>query len=86
MQGEIWAPTRADPNNSWTVRWAPDLPAHVIVAEGAAKIVDGKVKLFVCTDGNDEDAVLDTHEVIAELYESTKEDEALQKDIRDWRC
>ena len=55
------------------------------VAEGPAKIVNGKVKLFVCTDGNDEDAVLDTHEVIAELHEATSKDKELQEEIRNWR-
>ena len=44
--------------------------------------MNGKVKLFVCTDGNDEDAVLDTDEVIAELREPTKEDGEIQADIR----
>ena len=44
------------------------------MAEGRAKIENGKVKLFICTDGNDEDAVLDTHEVIAELHEATDAD------------
>ena len=47
---QVWAPTTADPKRSWTVRGAQGLPAHVKVAEGPAKIVDGKVKLFVCTD------------------------------------
>ena len=47
--------------------------------------MDGKVKLFVCTDSNDEDVVLDTHEVIAELCEPTEEDIEIQKDIRTWR-
>ena len=63
--------------------WGATLPAHVIVAEGPAKIVDGKVKLFVCTNGSDEEAVLDTHETIAELCETTKADASQQKDIRD---
>ena len=63
---QIWASTSADPNRAWTVRGAQGLPAHVRVAEGPAKIVDGKVKLFVCTDGNDAEVVLDTHEVIAD--------------------
>ena len=83
---EIWAPTNADPSKSWTVHGAPSLPAHVRVAEGPAKIVDGKVKLFVCTNGHDEDAVLDTHETIAELCETTKEDASLQKEIRGSGC
>ena len=82
---QIWAPTTADPNRSWTVRGAQGLPAHVRVAEGPAKIIDGKVKLFVCTDGNDEEAVLDTHEVIAELHETTQKDKELQEEIRNWR-
>ena len=47
--------------------------------------MDGKVKLFVCTDGNDEDAVLDTYEVIAELREPTEEDGKIQEDIKTWR-
>ena len=47
--------------------------------------MNGKVKLFVCTEGDDEDLVLDTHEVIAELCEPTKEDREAQRDIRSWR-
>ena len=39
---------------------AQGLPAHVMVVEGPAKIVDGKVKLFVCTNSPDEEVVLDT--------------------------
>ena len=71
---QIWAPTTADPSRSWTVRGALGLPAHVRVAEGPAKIIDGKVKLFICTDGNDEEAVLDTHEAIAELHETMQKE------------
>ena len=62
---QIWARTSADPKRAWTVHGAQGLPAHVRVAEGHAKIIDGRVKFFVCTDGQDEDAVLDAHEVIA---------------------
>ena len=47
--------------------------------------MDGKVKLFVCTDSKDEDVVLDTREVVAELCEPTKDDIEIQDDIRTWR-
>ena len=82
---QIWAHTSADPERTWTVRGAQGLPAHVRVAKGPAKIRDGKVKLFVCTDSQDEDVVLDTHEVIAELCEPTAVDKKIQEDIRAWR-
>ena len=54
---QIWAHTSADPERQWTVRGAQGLPSHVMVAEGPAKIVDGKVKLFVCTNSPDEEVV-----------------------------
>ena len=82
---QIWANTTADPERTWTVRGAQGLPANVRVAEGPAKIRNGKVKLFVCTDSPDEDVVLDTHEVIAELCEPTPEEIKIQEDIRAWR-
>ena len=82
---QIWASTSADPERQWFVKGARGLPSHVMVAEGPAKIVDGKVKLFVCTNNPDEEVVLDTHEVLAELSEPTEEDLKFQSDIRAWR-
>ena len=50
---QIWAPTSADPKHAWIVRGARGLPPHVRVIERSAKLLDGKVKLFVCIDGSD---------------------------------
>ena len=80
---EIWVPTNADPSEEWTVRRSLALPSHVRVAEGPAKIIDGKVKLFACIDGHDEEASLGTNEIIAELSERTEADMELQKSIPD---
>ena len=64
---------------------APQLPKNVIVAEGPAKIVNGKVRVFACTRDQDSKAALGSLETIARLHESTPEDDKEQELIRKWR-
>eukprot|EP00959_Pyramimonas_sp_CCMP1952_P092381 1933845-Pyramimonas_sp.AAC.1 len=82
---ELWVPTNADPDKEWVVRGAPHLPAEVVVAEGPAKIQDGRVKVFVSTRTPDAEVALGTFETIAELHEPTEADREDQRTIRSWR-
>ena len=46
-----------------------------LVQAMAAPGLDGKAKVFVCTDGHDEEAILGANEVIAELSERIETDD-----------
>ena len=48
---ELWIPTKADPSKDWTVKSAAWAHPSVRIAEGPARIHNGKVKVFACTEG-----------------------------------
>ena len=52
---------------------------------GVPPYFDGCVPLEICSDGNDEEAGLDTHEGIIELPETTQKDKELQEEVRNWQ-
>ena len=81
---ELWVPTKADPSKEWTVKGASSMHPSLRVAEGPAKIRNGKVKVYACTEGQ-EKVTLGVQELIAQLAAPTEEDVALQKMIRGWR-
>ena len=48
---DLWVPTKADPSKEWTVKSAAWAHPSIRIAEGPARILDGKVKIYACTKG-----------------------------------
>ena len=81
---ELWIPIQADPSKQWMVKGVAHAHPSVRIAEGPARIVDGKVRIFACTEGR-EKVSLGVVERIAQLATPTEEDIKEQDMIRWWR-
>ena len=81
---ELWVPTTADPSKQWTVKSAAWAHPSVRIAEGPAKIVDGRVRIYACTEGQ-ENVSLGVAEHVAVLTTPSDEDIKEQEMIRRWR-
>ena len=80
----MWVPTKADPSKQWTVKCAAGAHPAIRIAEGPAKIRDGKVRIFACTEGQ-ESVAFGVYEPVAHLVAPTDKDFQAQKEIRNWR-
>ena len=50
---ELWLPTNAKPNQSYMVKPSSKMRSGLVIAEGPAKVENGKVKVYLTTEGDE---------------------------------